>query len=145
MEVEICRIHPDAALPEYMTAGAACFDIPIIEDYLLEPGEVKDLRTGLVFRLPAGFALIVQPRSSSPKHGYHFPHSIGVIDSDYCGPTDELFLRVRNFSDKTVELTKGQRVAQGYITELPKIVFKEITQKNLGGISRGGFGSTGTH
>lgn len=143
MLVEIVKIHPDAVIPEYKTVGAACFDLTTIENRSIEPGEIADLRTGLVFRLPKGHVLIVQPRSSSPKLGYHMPHGVGIIDSDYSGPEDELFLRVRNFTDKTISIEKHQRVAQGYIIPVPKISLKEIPAYKLKSKSRGGFGSTG--
>lgn len=145
MQVEICRIHPDAVMPVYKTKGSACFDIAAIEDVTISSGEIVDLPTGLIFRIPKDHVLIVQPRSSSPKHGFHLPHGVGIIDSDYCGPNDQLFIRVRNFTNKPIKLEKHHRVAQGYITKLPKVIFKEITKSKLSKTSRGGFGSTGTH
>ncbi|QQG49965.1 MAG: dUTP diphosphatase [Candidatus Berkelbacteria bacterium] len=143
MEVEICRIDPEAHLPEYKTAGAACFDLETIEEKTLAPGEIANLRTGLVMRVPSGYVLILQPRSSSPRHGYHMPHGVGIVDSDYSGPDDELFLQVRNFTDTPISIEKHQRMAQGYIAPLPKIEWKEISRDALGQKSRGGFGSTG--
>jgi dUTP pyrophosphatase len=143
MVVEIARLHPDARLPEYKTPGAACFDLETIEEVTLPPGEVTDVRTGLVFRIPAGHVLIVQPRSSSPRLGYIMPHSVGIIDSDYCGPEDELFLRLKNVTDRPIVFEKHQRVVQAYVAPIPSIKFKEITKSELGKKSRGGFGSTG--
>jgi len=143
MEVKIIRIHPEAKLPEYKTAGAACFDLEALEDTTINPGEIADLRTGLVFMLPENHVMILQPRSSSPKLGYTMPHSVGIIDSDYCGPGDELFIRLKNVIDRPIKLDKGQRIVQAYITPLPKVEWKEVSVDSLSQKSRGGFGSTG--
>lgn len=143
MEIEICRIHPDARLPEYKTAGAACFDLTTIEEATIKPGEMKLLRTGLVFRVPAGYFLCIAPRSSMPKHGLAMPHSIGVLDPDYSGIDDEAKILVRNVTDKPVHIEKYQRLAQAYIAEAPKVTWKELSKKELSSESRGGYGSTG--
>lgn len=143
MEVEICRLHPDARIPEYKTDGAACFDVEAVEETVLEPFAIGDVPTGLVFRLPVGHVLILQPRSSSPRLGYTMPHSVGIIDSDYCGPKDELFIRLKNLTDRPIILEKYQRLVQGYVAPLPRVSFKEVPVDALGKKSRGGFGSTG--
>ena len=145
MEVEIVRLNPDARIPEYKTAGAACFDLEAVEDVTVEPGEIKFIDTGLVFRVSVGHFLCIAPRSSLNKHGLDMPHSFGVLDPDYCGPEDEAKFLVRNFTDKPVEIKKYQRLAQGYIAAAPRVSWKEISKEELGDGSRGGYGSTGTH
>lgn len=143
MEVEICRINPDARLPEYKTEGSGCFDIETIEDKVIEPGETVMLSTGLVFRTPPGYFLAVAPRSSSGKKGLTMPHSIGVLDSDYRGTEDELRLLMRNSTDKPIKVEKYQRLAQGWFTQAPRARWKEIDLEEIKEASRGGFGSTG--
>jgi len=143
MELEIALIHPDAKIPEYKTVGAACFDICGIEEVKVKSGAIVDVPTGLVFRLPKDHVMVLQPRSSSPKLGYIMPHSVGIIDSDYCGPDDQLFLRLKNVTSRTITFEKHQRLVQAYILPLPKVAFKEISKDYLGQHSRGGFGSTG--
>lgn len=143
MEVEIARIHPDARLPEYKTEGAACFDIESIEEVILEPGEIKRIKTGLVIKTPPGFFLAVAPRSSTFKAGIDFPNSFGIFDPDYSGPEDELTPIVRNFTPEKIKIEKFQRIAQAFLVENPKIQWKEITKGQLGDKSRGGVGSTG--
>jgi dUTP pyrophosphatase len=143
MIVEIARIHPDARLPQYKTAGAACFDLEALEEIVIPPGEIVDVRTGLVVRLPEGHVMILQPRSSSPKLGYVMPHSVGILDSDYCGPNDEILIRVKNVTDQPITFEKQQRIAQAYVAPIPKVEWREIAADGLTSTSRGGFGSTG--
>jgi len=145
MEVEICRIHPNAVIPEYKTAGAACFDIAIIEERIIQPGEIALLRTGLVVRTPPGYFFALAPRSSLHKVGLDKPHAFGILDPDYSGPNDEVRILVRNFTKKPITVEKYQRLAQGYFNQVPKIQWREVDKKSLGSASRGGFGSTGTH
>lgn len=143
MEVEIVRTHPEARLPEYKTVGAACFDIEAIEDVTVEPGELKLVGTGLVFRVPVGHFLCIAPRSSMNKHGLDMPHSFGILDPDYSGSDDEAKILVRNFTNKPVKIEKHQRLAQGYIAAAPRVTWKELTTDELAKESRGGIGSTG--
>ncbi|QWE49746.1 deoxyuridine 5'-triphosphate nucleotidohydrolase [Paenibacillus phage SV21] len=49
MEIRIKKLHPDAIIPQYATAGAAGFDLVALEDVIIEPGDVKTIRTGLLF------------------------------------------------------------------------------------------------
>lgn len=137
------KIHPDAITPEYKTAGAAAFDLAIIEDATIAPRSLVKARTGLVVQIPPGYFLMIASRSSNPfKKGIALGNSIGVIDSDYRGPNDELQLIIQNITDAEVQLSKGDRVAQGVVLPCPVVSLEEI----IGDITtenRGGFGSTG--
>ena len=109
----------------------------------IQPGEVKFIKSGLVFKIPAGYFLAIAPRSSACKTGLEMPHSFGILDSDYCGREDELKIALKNTTDEPVKIEKYERIAQGYLAKAPKITWKEIGSKELGDKSRGGFGSTG--
>lgn len=141
MRIRVTKTRPDAALPEYKTPGACCFDIVCLEDAVIAPGEIADLPTGLVFRVPDGYMLMVAPRSSAPRRGIHMPHGIGIVDQDYCGPNDELRVRVRNFTDAPVALRKGDRVCQAGFVRIDRAEWEEAEAATA--VSRGGFGSTG--
>lgn len=142
VSVDILKTHPDALIPEYKTTGACAFDLAPIEDALIAPGEIVRLRTGLVICVPVGYVLLVAARSSLPKkHGLCVPHGVGIVDNDYCGPTDELLLQLLNFTDKPVEVKKGERLAQGMIVPFERVAFAEVA--DLASPSRGGYGSTG--
>jgi len=143
MQIEISRIDKRAKLPQYYTGGAACFDLATIEDSEIKPREVAKLRTGLVIKTPPGYFLAIIPRSSTHKLGLDAPNSIGVLDPDYSGPEDEIRLIFRNFTDETVRVSAGQRLAQGCLIQTPKVEWKEVDAKELGENSRGGIGSTG--
>ncbi|MBI2475499.1 deoxyuridine 5'-triphosphate nucleotidohydrolase [Candidatus Uhrbacteria bacterium] len=142
LPVEIFKCHPDAVIPVYYSTGACAFDLSTIEDVIIQPGEIVRLRTGLVICVPENYVMIVVARSSLPKkYGLCFPQGIGIVDNDYCGPTDEAQLQLLNFTDQPVEIRKGDRLAQAMLVPFAKAEFKEVIK--LTNPNRGGFGSTG--
>lgn len=142
MEIAIRRLHPDTPLPEYKTSGAVAFDLAVIEEGVLAPGERKMFRTGLVVKVPAGHVLLLAARSSNAKKGIQMANSIGVIDEDYCGPEDELRLFLYNISTEPYHIQKGERIAQGFFVPISMGSFIEPREWRVEN-NRGGFGSTG--
>ena len=141
ISVRITRIHPDAHLPEYQTAGAAGFDLAAVADVTVEPGRVSLVPTGLVIKVPFRMFLGIFARSSTPvKRGLMIANGVGVIDPDYCGATDEVKIAVMNFTREPVTVRAGDRIAQGILLEAPHV---EWVQGATGESSRGGFGSSG--
>jgi len=131
----------DVATPEYKTAGAAGFDLAAAEDTIVHPGEHVLVKTGLVIACPEDHFLAVSPRSSLFKNfGLIMVNSPGVLDSDYCGDTDECLLSLYNLRDKTARITAGDRLANGVFMRYTTVDFEEA---EIMGASRGGYGSTG--
>jgi dUTP pyrophosphatase len=86
--------------------------------------------------------LTVVTRSSTPaRKGLSVPHGIGIIDQDYCGPNDEVKLQVFNFTNKPVNVDKGERVGQAVFVKVEKAQWNEVNETKKD--NRGGFGSTG--
>ncbi len=94
-----------------------------------------------MINVPDGHFLAIIARSSTPlKRGLIVANGVGVIDSDYCGPTDEVKIQVLNVTDQTVILERGDRIAQGIVLPAPRVEWEEVAATAP---SRGGFGSTG--
>lgn len=139
--VRIRRLTPTAALPRYESPGAAGFDLSASQDMTVQPGEVTLVPTGLAIEVPSDTFLGVFARSSTPiKRGLMVANGVGVIDSDYCGPTDEVKIEVYNFTARPVHLKAGDRIAQGILIPAIRVVWDEATE--LRTESRGGFGAT---
>ena len=142
MKVHIQRVDPTLELPQYQTAGAAAFDFVTRQTTVIEPGVIGLVPGNVIVKVPEGFALLVLPRSSLPrKKGLVCPHSLGLIDQDYHGPKDEIFVQVRNVTDKPVTVERGERIAQGLFVKIERADFVEVDDH--GAETRGGFGSTG--
>ncbi|MFA6038916.1 MAG: dUTP diphosphatase [Candidatus Peribacteraceae bacterium] len=144
MRVSIQRVDPTLPLPTYHTPGAVGFDLLTRETTVIEAGKMGLVPGNVIIKVPEGYALLVLPRSSLPrKKGLICPHSLGVIDCDYHGPKDEIFVQVQNVTDKPVTVERGERIAQGLFVKVEKAVWEEVD--GHGAETRGGFGSTGTH
>lgn len=142
MLIPIRRLRPSVSLPQYASDGAAAFDLAAAEDVVIQPGEVALVPTGLVVEVPAGLFLAVLARSSTPlRRGLMVANGVGVVDSDYCGDSDEVKIAVLNFRGEAVTVQAGDRIAQGIILPAPRVQWEEVSGSRRR--SRGGFGSTG--
>jgi len=140
--VNIQRLDASLPLPQYETEGAVAFDFYAREDVVVQPKEIQLVPTNLIIEVPEGYGLVIAPRSSTPrKTGLTHPHSIGIIDQDYCGPKDEVKIQVYNFTAKPVTIKRGDRIGQGMIVPIMRAQWQETDFSHKQ--SRGGFGSTG--
>jgi dUTP pyrophosphatase len=128
-------------MPRYETAGAAGFDLSASQDMTVQPGEVTLVPTGLAIEVPPDTFLGVFARSSTPlKRGLMVANGVGIVDSDYCGPTDEVKIEVYNFTARPVHIQAGDRIAQGILIPTIRVEWDEADA--LRSQSRGGFGAT---
>ncbi len=141
MTVRVYRRDPAVPLPSYLTAGAAGFDLAASQDVVVAPGAVVLVPTGLVMAVPEGHFLGVFARSSTPlKRGLMVANGVGIVDSDYRGPGDEIRIEVFNFTSAPVTVRRGDRLAQGVILPFVRAVIEEGVADAP---TRGGFGATG--
>lgn len=142
MTLRIARTDPTIELPRYATDGAAGFDLAAAADIDVPPRGIGLVPTGLVIEVPPGWFLAIIARSSTPlRRGLIIPNAVGIVDSDYCGPSDEVKIQVWNIADRPVRVRRGDRLAQGLVLPAPRVAWEEIPVP--GRPSRGGFGSTG--
>lgn len=129
-------------MPSYQTAGAAGFDLAASVDVTIAPDAIVLIPTGLVVEVPNGHFLGIFARSSTPlKKGLIVANGVGVLDSDYCGPTDELKIQVMNVTSAPVTVKAGDRIAQGIVMPYARVDIEDGDGATAP--SRGGFGSTG--
>jgi dUTP pyrophosphatase len=142
MDVFVQRIDSTLPLPQYQSIGAAAFDFVTRENTTIAPKAIGLVPGNVIVKVPEGYALLVLPRSSLPrKKGLICPHSLGLIDQDYHGPKDEIFVQVQNITDQPITVERGERIAQGLFVKIDRATFKEVDSH--GAETRGGFGSTG--
>lgn len=142
LTVRIHRLDPSVSLPRYESEAAAGFDLAASADTAIPAGEVRLVPTGLVIEVPQGMFLGIFARSSTPlKRGLMVANGVGVVDSDYCGPADEVKVAVLNFTRDEVVVRARDRLAQGILLPVTRVAWEEAASP--AGPSRGGFGSTG--
>ena len=136
-------VRPGVEPPVYHSPGAAAVDLAAALDVTIPARGLMAVPTGLVFAVPAGHFLAIFARSSTPlKRGLMVANGVGVVDSDYCGPADEIKVQVINVTDTPVTVSRGDRLAQGIVLAAPRVDWDEQAAP-AATESRGGFGSTG--
>lgn len=142
MKVEIKLIDPSLPLPAYQTEGAVAFDLYSRLDVEIPPKSLGMIKLNVIIKIPPGYVLLVPSRSSLPKKkGLFLANSIGIIDQDYCGDDDEIGFLAYNFTDNSVKVDKGERIAQALFVPVEKVELVQVDKMDEK--SRGGYGSTG--
>ena len=131
--------------PEQGTAGAAALDVSTPYPFTLKVGERHMVQTGLIIKAPREHCILILPRSGlSCKHGISIPNSPGLIDRDYCGPTDFIGVTLVNNGPEDFTFEAGDRVAQLLFTKYVTPQWRVQRDADFARPdSRGGFGSTG--
>jgi dUTP pyrophosphatase len=141
VRVKIKRFDRDLPLPGYKSEKAAGADLYTRETVSIEPGKVGIIALNIAMEIPPGYFVLVAPRGSTHKLGIVMVDSVGIIDEDFCGDNDEYVFPALNFTDRTVVIEKGTRIAQMLLFKNEKLEFTE-TEK-LENPDRGKLGSTG--
>ena len=158
--IELC--HEDAKVPQYAHLSDSGADVYALEDITVHPGETVLVPTGFKVALPPGFELQVRPKSGRAlKTKLRVANTPGTIDQGY---RDEVKVIIENVEPPIKDITvdedgkvtsilygsdftigKGEKFCQLVLSEVPKIVFYEVS--NIGEVDeenrQGGFGSTG--
>lgn len=138
--IKIKLLNENAKIPKYQTAGAAGFDLHSSEDITILSGQTVAVSTGIALELPEGYELQIRSRSGlALKNNVFVLNSPGTVDSDYRGEIKVILANAgSNFTIK-----KGDRIAQGVITEYTKVNFNQVEALTTSIRAEKGFGSTG--
>ena len=141
MNLEIKLLDETLPLPEYQTRGSVAFDLYSRINIIIPPKELRLVPLNVIISIPEGYFMMLVARSSLPiKKGLFCANSIGIVDIDFCGETDEWRFEAYNFTDLPVTINRGERIAQAMLIKFEKA---EILKQNTVSIfSRGGLGST---
>ncbi|MBP7992054.1 MAG: dUTP diphosphatase [Candidatus Magasanikbacteria bacterium] len=142
MKVQIKLIDDTLPLPEYQTSGAVAFDLYSRIDLEIPAKSIAKIPTNLIVQTPPGYLLSIVTRSSTAsKKGLSLLQGYGIIDQDYCGPTDEILYQVYNFTDAPVTIERGERVGQAAFLRVDQAEWEQVPEMTRP--NRGGFGTTG--
>lgn len=148
--IKFLRLHPGAVIPEYSTAGAACFDmVATMIEKVIGDENLVTIHFGFATEIPLGFKAVMVPRSGFTKTNWILQNSPCQIDSDYRG---EWMMKMRALPNRCFDtilrypvfpFNVGDRVAQAYIERVIKADFTEVQSLDTTQRGAGGFGSTG--
>jgi dUTP pyrophosphatase len=141
-EVVTTYVDKGIRIPVRATEKSAGYDLASATDVSCPPGKITIVPTGLKVTMPDDEALFVFPRSSlGIKKGLMMSNGVGIIDADYHGNPDNeghIMVPLLNITGNTVEITAGERIAQGVFMRY------EVTSSDTpGSLRTGGFGSSG--
>ena len=156
VKVQCELVDKRAVLPQYAHEGDACADLRVLVDLgvnkctwvgkdgknkvYIEPNSTVILDTGIVFKFPKGYGMMIYSRSGlGIKHSVVLANQVGIIDSKY---TETTKIALRNLGKEGFIITDGDRVAQFQIVPYPNMVFEEV--EHIEKTDRGeGLGSSG--
>ena len=98
--------------------------------------------SGLAIALPPGHEAQIRPRSGlALRDGISQVNAPGTIDADYRG---EIGIILINHGDRSVEITRGMRIAQMVVAPVIQARWQEVDSLDETARGGSGFGSTGT-
>lgn len=140
--LQVCwfKLGVGGVVPKRMTSGAAGHDVYANDHYVIKPGSVVNVRTGIGLQIPHGYYAQIFGRSSLGLKGVVITG--GVVDSDYRG---EIGVTVLNMGKVDLVIESGDRIAQMvflrcFSTEMIEIDFLD-RQRTDRDVKK--FGSTG--
>lgn len=141
MKIKIKKLDSRAIIPTCGTKYSAGYDLYLMDDITIQPSCNVKCPTGLAVEIPQGYFGAVFARSGlACKQSIRPSNCVAVIDADYRG---EITVFLHNDSLETVNLKKGDRVAQLVILPFLSVEFEEVEQLSSTERDTGGFGSTG--
>jgi dUTP pyrophosphatase len=144
--MKIKKLHPDAVVPTYSTAGAAGLDLRarLDEPVFVNPGQTIMVGTGLAVAVPKGHMLMAAPRSGlGSKDGIVLGNLVGIIDSDYRG---EIMVALwnRKLDSQAFKVSPGDRIVQAIVVPVVQVELDVVDELDETDRGAGGFGHTGT-
>ena len=140
MKLKVRKLDKDAKLPVYGHSGDAGLDLFSAVDFILQPGGIHAVPSGIQVEIPVGCVGLIWDKSGVSLKGVH--RLAGVVDAGYRG---EVKVVLVNLSRDDYVIGKGMKIAQLLIQ--PVMEVEIVESDNLEDSSRGdgGFGSTGKY
>ncbi|MBS7020600.1 MAG: deoxyuridine 5'-triphosphate nucleotidohydrolase [Firmicutes bacterium] len=142
---DICddkNAYDNLKLPTRSTKHSAGYDFKAVYDFVIHPGEVMKVPTGVKVSMEPDEVFMIFVRSSmGVKHGVRMANSVGIIDSDYYNNDNNeghMYITLKNESDKDYIVQKNEGFGQGIFTKFLMVDREEEITSDR----KGGFGST---
>lgn len=111
------ELYDSFKLPSRDSSKTAGYDIYLLDDLVIKPGEIKKIPTGIKSFFADDEVLFLIVRSSTGfKYNMRLCNQVGVIDSDYYNNKDNeghIWIKLQNEGEKEVTIKKGEAVVQG--------------------------------
>ena len=104
-------------LPSRKTTTSAGYDFYAIEDFVIKPGEIKKIPTGIKAKFLDDEMLLLLIRSSMGfKYNVRMCNQVGLIDADFYNNEENeghMWVALQNHGEKDFIVKKGDAFCQG--------------------------------
>lgn len=142
---DICddkELYENFSLPKRSTKYSAGYDFFSVCDFILKPGEVVKIPTGVKINMNADEMMMLLVRSSMGfKYNVRMCNQVGIFESDYYNnPMNEghAWLKLQNEGNEDFVVKKGDAICQGIFTKFLTV----DNEEEINNIRMGGIGST---
>ncbi len=122
------------SLPRRKTKYAAGYDFESLFDFVLKPGEVKKIPTGIKALMEEDDCLLLLDRSSMGfRYNVRMVNQVGVIDRDYYNnPQNEghMFIKIQNEGTEDYIVKAGDGICQGLFVKYGRVDTEEEIQED---------------
>jgi dUTP pyrophosphatase len=110
-------LYDSIIIPQRDSASTAGYDLHLLSDISLAPGEIAKIPTGLKSRFQPDEMLLLIVRSGTGfKYNIRLCNQVGVIDADYYNNPDNeghLWIKIQNEDAVEHNFKKGDALVQG--------------------------------
>ncbi len=135
------KVEGETSLPRRATKGSCAYDFYAKTNYTVKPNEIVKIWTDVKAEMDKDVVLLINVRSSMSGK-FTLSNTQGWIDFDYYSNEKNdgnIGIFLKNISDETLTIEKGDRIAQGmFVHYLITVDDNPINEKRVGG-----FGSSG--
>lgn len=132
-------LYEEYCLPKRSTKYSAGYDFFSLYDFILKPGEIKKIPTGVKVNMNTDEMMMLVVRSSMGfKYNIRMCNQIGIFESDYYNnPSNEghAWLKLQNEGTEDFVVKRGDAICQGIFTKFLTVTNEEeIINERIGGI-----------
>ena len=133
------KLYDEFFLPRRSTKYSAGYDFFSLFDFVIKPGEIKKIPTGVKVNMNTDEMMMLVVRSSMGfKYNVRLCNQIGIFESDYYNnPSNEghAWVKLQNEGIEDFVIKKGDAFCQGIFTKFLTITNEEeILNERTGGI-----------
>lgn len=139
--INVCK-YEEYNIPKRSTKHSAGYDFEALSNYIIKPGEIKKIPTGIKAGMMEDEMLMLFVRSSMGfKYNVRLCNQVGIIDGDYYNNENNeghIWVALQNEGKVDYVINIGDKICQGVFTKFLTV----NNEENIKNTRNGGFGST---
>ena len=108
------KLYEEYNIPKRATKTSAGYDFEVLKDYIIKPGEMVKIPTGIKVCMEPTDAFFLFVRSSMGfKYNVRLTNQVGIIDADYYeNPNNDghMWISLQNHGNENYVVKKGDKI-----------------------------------